>query len=258
MSALHSIEIESPAVGALKPSRLQAYFAHNLRDIRASQRLRYEVFAHELGANLSSASLGIDCDALDPFCEHLLVRDNQRQQIIGSTRLLTDKKAQLAGGFYSATEFDLTAFNQIQGRILEVGRTCIHADYRNGSTIATLWSELAAYIQRNEFDYLIGCASIHLDEGEKSIQHMLHYLQNHHLSSDAFRVKARVPYPLKTTVFSGKPCLPPLLKAYMNLGAQICGDACLDVDFAVVDVFICLDLKRLSSRYARHFLQRSA
>lgn len=262
MSAVISMPVAALAANPvtfdpIRPPRLHAGLAQDIRDVRASQRLRYRVFADELGARLASAPLGLDCDALDPYCDHLLVRDPQ-QQVIGSTRLLSAEQARQAGGFYSAAEFELGTLPRLQGRILEVGRTCIDAAHRNGSTIATLWSELAAYIQRHQFDYLIGCASIELNEGEERIQQMLHYVRQHHSGPTEFGIRALNPYPLKPSAFSGKPNLPPLLRAYMNLGAQVCGEPCLDPEFSVVDLFIFLDLKQLSNRYARHFLQRTA
>jgi len=253
MPALASI----PAIDKIQQPRLQAGLARNLRDIRASQRLRYRVFAEELGARLASAPLGLDCDALDLYCDHLLVRDSH-DQVIGSTRLLSADKARMAGGFYSAAEFELGSLSNLPGKILEVGRTCIDPAHRNGSTIAVLWAELATYIQHHQFDYLIGCASIELSEGEERIQQMLHYLQQHHRGAEDFGIRARNPYPMKASAFPGKPNLPPLLRAYMNLGAQICGEACLDPEFSVVDLFIFLDIRQLSTRYARHFLQRRA
>ena len=120
-------------------------FASSFAEIREAQRLRYQVFAGEMGAHLHTPMPGLDYDQFDAYCRHLLVRDSATGQVVGYTRLLTAEQAQQAGGFYSQTEFDIRPILQLPGRFMEVGRTCIHPDYRNGATIATLWSGLATY-----------------------------------------------------------------------------------------------------------------
>src|SRR5690348_4102583 len=49
--------------------------ARSSEDILEAQRLRYRVFAEEMGANLKPRIPGVDSDIYDPYCEHLIVRD---------------------------------------------------------------------------------------------------------------------------------------------------------------------------------------
>lgn len=233
---------------------LSVGFASTFAEIREAQRLRYAVFAHELGAHLHTPIPGLDYDHFDAYCQHLLVRDNATRQVIGYTRLLTEEQAQRAGGFYSQTEFDISRILQLSGRFVELGRTCVHPDYRNGATIATLWSGLAGFIAEHEFDYCIGCPSIPLGEGYREA-HAIFAALAPYLIEEQRRVTPHIPLPpVPTAEYPEKLVLPPLLKAYLRVGAKICGEPYLDTDFQVADLFIILPARAVERRYARHFL----
>ncbi len=236
---------------------LTATFARSREEVQAAQRLRYVVFAEEMGAKLHNRIPGLDHDRLDPYCLHLIVRD-ALDRVIGCTRILTAEAAQRAGGFYSQTEFDLTPVLELPGRFMEIGRTCIHPDYRKGSAISALWSGLAAFIAEQQVDYLIGCASIPLGQDGSEAQALYAELAKRHLVSDMLRVQPHLPLPMphRLEVADSRCTLPPLLKAYLRLGARIGGEPCLDPDFNVADVFILLSTWRIERRYARHFLDR--
>jgi putative hemolysin len=244
------------AVAVSKPKRsLAVGFAGSFAEVREAQRLRYQIFAGEMGAHLHTPMPGLDYDHFDAFCRHLLVRDRATGQIIGYTRLLTAELAQQAGGFYSQTEFNLAPILQLPGRFLEIGRTCIHPDYRNGATIATLWSGVAAFIIEQGFDYLIGCPSIPLGMGYREAHAIYTQLAANHLIEAPLRVKSYVPLPpIAAPADPEKVALPPLLKAYLRLGAKIGGEPYLDADFQVADLFILLPTHEIDHRYARHFL----
>ena len=244
----------APAPGALSFD-LTVAFARSREEVETAQRLRYAVFAEEMGAKLHNHIPGLDHDRLDPYCLHLILR-NAVGEIIGCTRILTAEAAQRAGGFYSQTEFDLTPVLQLPGRFMEIGRTCIHPDYRKGAAISALWSGLAAFIAEQRVDYLIGCASIPLGQDGSEAQALYAELAQRHLVSEMLRVQPHLPLPRRTDVACGRYALPPLLKAYLRLGAHIGGEPCLDPDFNVADVFILLSTWRIERRYARHFLDR--
>lgn len=238
---------------AAKPS-LTAGLARSFTDIHEAQRLRYAVFAGELGARLHAPLAGVDQDHFDTYCHHLLVRDATTRQIVGYTRILTDDRAQRAGGFYSQREFDISPVLTLPGRFMEMGRTCVHPDYRNGATISVLWSGLAAFIAEHDIDYLIGCASIPLGEEGRQAQALYAELSPRFLISEKLRVRPLTPLPWPAESGGGNCVLPPLLKGYLRLGARIGGEPCLDPDFNVADLFILLSRRDLDRRYARHFL----
>lgn len=224
-------------------------------DVKASQRLRYQVFVQELGAQLKGHHEALDCDAYDPFCHHLLVRDSRNGRVIGSTRILTDTQAGCAGGFYSQGEFDLGNILRLPGRMMEVGRTCIDPAYRSGAAIGVLWSGLARFMAMHQFDYLIGCASISLQDGGYTVHRLMERLRAQHFPEPALQVRPHHPLPLPNGGSQVNVLTPPLLKAYLRLGAYVCGEPCWDPDFQVADVFILLDRDKLPHRYQRHFLR---
>lgn len=133
------------------PRNLQLSLAASYEDMRAAQRLRHQVFVAEMGAALECAETGIESDRYDPYCQHLLVRDSNTGKVIGCYRILTDSQAVYAGGFYSETEFNISRVLALPGRFMEVGRTCVHPDYRNGATIGLLWAGLARFMVINKF-----------------------------------------------------------------------------------------------------------
>jgi putative hemolysin len=249
------------AVPKLAPTKQKLYveLARSEADVREAQQLRYRIFAEELGAELHSEEAGLDADRFDPHCEHLLVRETGSERIVGCTRLLTDDKAELAGNFYSAGEFDLAPILALSGKRLEVGRTCIDPAYRSGAAIAVLWSGLAGYIQLHDIDYLFGCASIELDDGGVRAEAIMQRLRRHAMASTALHVRPLLPlpdsdHPLDDSVTAP---MPPLLKAYVRLGARACGEPCWDPDFKVADVLMLLDVDELNPAYSRHFLERA-
>lgn len=239
-------------------SRLYVELATTINDIRSSQRLRYRVFAEELGADVESASPGLDEDVFDPYCQHLLVKDAGTGDVIGSTRLLPDSQAAKAGSFYSASEFDITPLLAMPGRRLEVGRTCIDPRYRQGAAIAVLWSGLADYIKENRVDMLFGCASIEMHDGGTQAQAIMNRVRKHAMLPVSQRVIPLNPLPplpagAEATVSAP---LPPLLKAYFRLGARACGEPCWDPAFRCADILVLVNVVEIDAAYTRHFLDR--
>lgn len=128
-----------------KPRRnLSVGLATCEREIHDAQKLRYRIFADELGANLPTRTPGVDQDIYDPYCDHLVVRDENSGAVVGTYRILSPEKARKIGGYYSENEFDLTRLLHLRPRMVEVGRSCVHPDYRTGATITLLWAGVTA------------------------------------------------------------------------------------------------------------------
>jgi putative hemolysin len=247
---------QHPQATVRREPKLFSCFAHNDADIEEAQRLRYKVFAEEMGARLSTRKAGVDQDMFDPYCDHLLVRDGETNEVVGTYRILSPEKANKIGGFYSQSEFDLTRLAQLSGRMVEVGRSCVHPDYRNGAVIALLWAGLAEYMERGGYDYLIGCASISMGDGGHAAASLYDRLKVDNMSPVEWRVFPRYPLPLEALNRELNPLLPPLIKGYLRLGAYICGDPAWDPDFNTADLLLLLPLAHLKRRHARHFLGR--
>ncbi|MDY6992095.1 MAG: GNAT family N-acyltransferase [Pseudomonadota bacterium] len=234
--------------------KFEVRLATELKEIRQAQALRYQIFSEEMGAQMNTPIPAYDIDRFDPYCHHLLVREKQKGQIVGYSRILTSEQAQIAGGFYSESEFDLTHIFKLPGRFIEVGRSCVHADYRNGVIMGLLWSGLARFMVAHQFDYLMGCASIPMSYNHHNI--LFTRLQERYSTPIHLRVTPKVP--LLKDFYHTEPVLslPSLFKAYLRLGAQICGDPCWDPTFKVADVFILVTIANLQQRYVKHFVNR--
>ncbi|WP_459206596.1 L-ornithine N(alpha)-acyltransferase [Pseudomonas sp. MLB6B] len=218
-----------------------------------AQALRFEVFSQAFTARLHGAEHGLDSDAFDPHCQHIGVRDLASGRLVATTRLLDHRAATRLGRFYSEEEFSLHGLRELQGPILELGRTCVHPAYRNGGTIAVLWSELAEVLNEGGYRYLMGCASISMQDGGLQAHAVMQRLRERYLCTEHLRAEPKKPLPNLAVPGNVIAELPPLLKAYMRLGAKICGEPCWDEDFQVADVFILLKRDDLCPRYARHF-----
>ena len=183
-----------------------------------------------------------------------MVRNGETDEIVASTRLLPGTKIAEAGGFYSESEFDLGNIKKLDGRILEVGRTCVDPAFRSGAAIAVLWSGLANYISLHGFDYLCGCASIDLEDNGVRAAAIMKKLRQQAMIDEEYRVTPSKNLPHTDADSNVTAAMPPLLKAYIRLGAKVCGEPCWDPDFNVADVFILVKLSELDPTYARHFL----
>lgn len=246
------------AIESARAGRYEVRFARSTDEVIETQRLRYVVFATELGAQIDDEGTGLDRDRYDPHCRHLLVRDNASGAVVACTRLLTDDRAWRTGGFYSAGEFDLQRLQHLPGRTLEIGRTCVDSAYRSGAVIALLWSGIADVIAREGFAYVFGCASIGLDDGGLNAHAIIRDLRRHYLAPAWHRVRPRRPLPASDAPVAALAArLPPLLKAYVSLGAKACGDAYWDEEFNCADVFMLLNVGDLEPRYARRFFGRA-
>jgi putative hemolysin len=242
----------------VRPRRYVAELARNEADVRASQALRYRVFAQEMGARLHSRVEGLDYDDIDDYCEHLLVRDTASGQIAACTRLLTDAQAQRLGHFYSQGEFDIGGVLSLPGRFLEIGRTCVDPGQRGGVVLSTLWSGLAEFVSLGRFNYLMGCASITPGPHGFAVDAVYRSIAPQQFGADDLGVRSLNPVPASLRCERDESGVPPLLQAYLRLGCQVCGDPYWDEDFNVMDVFILLDLSRMQDRYEKRFIAGKA
>lgn len=236
--------------------RYHVCFAQSQSEIRAAQQLRYQVFAEEFGANLHCAEAGVDADFLDPYCEHLIVRDENEGRIVGTYRVLPPEAARKVGSYYSEGEFYLTRLVHMRPRLVEIGRSCIAADHRNGAVITLLWLKLAEYMSKNAYEYLIGCASIPMNDGGHNAANLFMQLGEAHLAPIEYRVMPHTVLPYERLANAQVAEVPPLIKGYLRAGAWICGEPAWDPDFNSADLLMLLPMSRLTPRYQRHFLRK--
>ncbi|MEI6804510.1 MAG: GNAT family N-acyltransferase [Burkholderiales bacterium] len=238
--------------------KISVSWARHLDEVRAAQRLRYQVFAVEMGATLPGTLPLHDVDLFDNFCEHLLVRDVARNEVIGTYRVLTPAQARRVGSTYSDTEFDLTRLRTLRERMVELGRSCVHPGHRHGGVIMALWSALAAFMVHNQLDTMIGCASIPmLHNGVLSgdvAASIWNKVRQTHLAHIDYHVRPRNPLPLERLNAALDVEPPALIKGYLRLGAKVLGPPAWDPDFNSADLPMLMRIEDLPSRYRKHFL----
>ena len=244
----------APQTVAKSAQRFTVQLARHADAVREAQRLRWMVFAEEMGARLNTPEPGLDIDLFDPWCEHLLVREEESGEVVGTYRILGPDAARRVGSYYSDQEFDLVRLAHLRHRTVEVGRSCVHPEHRTGSVITQLWGGLAAYMLKSGHDYLIGCASIGMQDGGHNAAAIWHNVQEKHLAPVEWQVSPRCPLPLDRLPALSAPSVPPLVKGYLRLGAWVGGAPAWDPDFNTADLFILLSMRNLNPAYARHFL----
>jgi putative hemolysin len=244
------------AAGPQNLGHLQRYtllVATDGAQVRAAQRLRHEVFATELGANLHSSEPGMDIDPFDEHCDHLIIREELTGEVVGTYRMLPPSRAVAAGGLYAETEFDLSGLSPLRGDLVETGRSCVHPEHRSGAVINLMWAGIARYMHLHGHRWLGGCASVPLADGGATAAGVWDLARRKHLVPGSWRVRPRNPFHTDAPV-PAKVEVPPLLKGYLRLGAWVGGEPALDPDFDCADFYVLLSLDRINPRYMRHFL----
>ena len=229
-------------------------------DRRAAARLRYEVFVEELGGDgpLVDHEARLERDRFDAACDHLILVDDRRdagahENVVGVYRLIRDDAADRIGQFYSEDEYNLTVLRQGGRRLLELGRSCIHRDYRGGTAMFHLWTGLAEYVRAHGIEVLFGVASFHGTDAQ-ALALPLSYLHHNHLAPEPLRVRARdghfQPMDLmpagEIDRAAAVRAIPALIKGYLRLGGVVGEGAFIDRPFNTTDVCLIVDTARLS------------
>ena len=250
-----------------------ARLARSEDEVRRAQRLRFEVFNLELGEGLAeSYATGLDVDPFDEFCDHLIVEELATNEIVGTYRLQTGQLAAANLGYYSEREFDFAPYEPFRCETIELGRACVHLDHRNFNLLHLLWRGIARYAVERNARFLIGCSSISSQDPADGIavyQELHPYLVTRELQTYP-RVEFRVVAGggdagwLDASPNEELPGSPPpatanassrLLRAYLAIGAKICGPPAIDRDFGTIDFLTLLDLEALPQIVRAHFLR---
>lgn len=247
----------------LEPVRLltisaQPYTTRLARDaseVRAAQALRFAVFNLELQEGLAeSVATGLDADAFDEVCDHLLVEHIPSGQIVGTYRLQSGLTAAAQRGYYSEQEFDFGPFEIIRGELIELGRACVHAQHRNLVVLGLLWKGIAEYACDRGARYLCGCSSITSQDPAVGASAYAELCRKH-LAAAEWRTQ---PWPTfdcpLNQLAEDATKIPKLLRAYLSIGAKICGPPALDRQFKTIDFLTLLDLESLPAMVRTRFL----
>lgn len=255
----------------LRAGSLEVRLAEDEAEVQASQALRYRVFYEERRAEPTAemAALARDIDAFDPIADHLLVVDHDRgagpEAIVATYRLMRRDQAARAGRFYTSGEYDIACLEAQPGELLELGRSCVHADYRAKHVIDLLWRGIAAYVFRHDVQLMFGCASLPgTDVARLALP--LAYLHHHHLAPEGLRPRALPALYTDMDLMAaeainprrGLLSVPPLIKGYLRLGAHVGDGAVVDRQFNTTDVCVVVTPDTVSERYYRHYARRTA
>ena len=233
--------------------------------IEAAQRLRHDVFTSEPGFEISGVSPGFeagrDADRFDEHCDHLLVREDNSGELVGCYRMLPPPGAIAAGGLYTATEFNVDGLDALRPSLVEMGRAVVRDDHRNGGVVLLMWAGILAYLDRCGYDYVTGCVSVPVqgpeDEAPGSqIRGARDFVRRRHAAPSQYTV-----YPYRPVTVDGRGLddidpprrvsVPPLMRGYLRLGAQVCGEPAHDPDFGVGDFPALLDKRQADTRYLK-------
>ncbi|MCA0906588.1 GNAT family N-acetyltransferase [Ruegeria marisrubri] len=229
-------------------------------ELRAAQRLRYDVFVRELGGGgaLVDHVAGLERDRFDPYFDHMLAIHDATGEVVGVYRLLPGDRAAELGQFYSEDEYDLSVLKQSGRKLLELGRSCLHRDYRGGTAMYHLWNGLSRYVAERQIEVLFGVASFHGTDVQELAQ-PLSMLHHNHLAPPDLRVRAQ-PSVFQTMDLVAPDALdrrramvqvPALIKAYLRLGGFVGEGAFIDHTFNTTDVCLILDTTRMNERQKR-------
>ncbi|MCV7415639.1 GNAT family N-acetyltransferase [Mycolicibacterium litorale] len=236
--------------------------------IAAAQRLRHDVFTTEPGFALTGAADGRDADRFDEFCDHLLVREETSGELVGCYRMLPPPGAIAAGGLYTATEFDVRALDPLRPSMVEMGRAVVRPDHRNGGVVLLMWAGILAYLDRCDYDFVTGCVSVPVagaagEPAGSRLRGVRDFVRRRHAAPERYTV-----HPYRPVVVDGRglddiappprPTVPPLMRGYLRLGAQVCGEPAHDPDFGVGDFPALLDKRDADTRYLRRLRSAAA
>jgi len=253
--SLMNMHSKSPWSQAPRAATYALRLARDAADVDAAQRLRFEVFNLELNEGLDAAYLsGRDSDRFDECCDHLLVEDARSGAVVGTYRLQTGQLAAANYGYYGAQEFDFAPFERIRCETVELGRACVHKDHRKLAVLNLLWRGIAIYAMERKARYLIGCSSLTSQDAAAGAA-MYHGHLSKYLVEESFRTEPIGDYRIIVeTPACEAPPVPKLLRAYLSIGAKICGPPALDLDFKTIDFLTLLDLRALPDAVRNHFL----
>jgi putative hemolysin len=228
--------------------------------IDAAQRLRHDVFTSEPGFELAGATDGRDADRFDEHCDHLLVREDNSGELVGCYRMLPPPGAIAAGGLYTATEFDVEGLDSLRPSLVEMGRAVVREDHRNGAVVLLMWAGILAYLDHCGYDYVTGCVSVPVQGADdeppgSQIRGVRDFVRRRHAAPAQYTV-----HPYRPVTVNGRNLddidppaarvsMPPLMRGYLRLGAQVCGEPAHDPDFGVGDFPALLDKRQADTRY---------
>jgi putative hemolysin len=247
-------------LAATKRPSYVARLARNVEEVRRAQRLRFEIFNLELNEGLAESHFsGLDTDPFDSICDHLIVEQVETGDVVGTYRLQTGERAAANIGYYSEREFDFAPYEPFRREMIELGRACVRADHRNFNLLHLLWRGIATYAKEHGSRFLVGCSSLTSQDPLEGMS-MYHELRERFVARPDFRTEPQPEFRCelshaRDSLETKNQASAKLLRAYLAIGAKICGPPALDREFGTIDFLTLLDLQDLPAIVRSHFLR---
>ncbi len=259
-SVLIPADDTAQAISGMPTPRYTLLLSTDPEHIEAAQRLRHQVFTSEPGFALTASPDGLDADRFDQYCDHLLVREDGSGELVGCYRMLPPPGAIAAGSLYTATEFDVRPLDALRPSLVEMGRAVVRSDHRNGGVVLLMWAGILAYLDRCGYDYVTGCVSVPTHtEGSppgSELRGVRDVVLRRHRAPDEYMVR-----PYRPVIIDGRGLddiapparvsVPALMRGYLRLGAQVCGEPAHDPEFGVGDFPALLGKRNADVRYLK-------
>ncbi len=256
-----------PILPELRAGSLEVKISRDPEAIHAAQKLRYSIFFGEMGGVSQRPQVIAeqrDFDEYDDVCDHLLVIDHDRatpqEKIVGCYRLLRRSVMPKIGRFYTAGEFDISPVEKVGGEIMELGRSCVHANYRNRAVMQLLWRGIGEYMAKYDITLLFGCASFTGTNPEEYAE-ALSYLYHYHLAPPELRLTALPQHYQRMNLLPKEAIdpkrafnmVPPLIKGYLRLNGVVGDGAFIDDECHSIDVGIIVKTNLVTDKYAKRY-----
>ncbi|MBT9569089.1 MAG: GNAT family N-acetyltransferase [Thiobacillus sp.] len=247
MPQLHSAQNAPPT------PRYHLSLAVDDEEIREAQRLRHAVFVEEMGARLPPVLPGHDIDLYDPYCDHLIVRERDHGEVVGTYRILTPESALRLGSYFVDSQYDLARLAQLRPRMAELSRACVHPSHRGGAVIRALWTGIAEFMTRYRYDYIVGCAAIGMADGGRLAARVYREARACRLAPREWQCSPHNRLPVEELDDGLAAVLPPLIKGYLHAGAYVCSEPALDLNFNTAGLLMLLPMSQLKTNHANRF-----
>ncbi|RPE71629.1 ornithine-acyl[acyl carrier protein] N-acyltransferase [Pacificibacter maritimus] len=232
----------------LRKSRYSVRLASQPADVLAAQRLRHMSFVKQAQNSPDST----DQDDFDAVCQHVLIEDRKSGQLVCCFRFMELASGAEIAQSYSAQYYELEALSKYKGRMVEMGRFCVHPDWKDADILRIAWGAMTAYVDDNNIDMLFGCSSFH---GADWALHAdaLAMLKHRHLGPKTLLPRIKAPDVFKFAArLRRKPdakraalAMPPLLKTYLMMGGWVSDHAVVDRDLGTLHVFTGVEISAI-------------
>jgi putative hemolysin len=156
------------------------------------------------------------------------------------------------GKSYAAQYYGLESLAGYKGRMVEMGRFCVHPDWRDADILRLAWGAMTTYVDENSIDMLFGCSSFH---GTDWAVHAdaLAMLKHRHLGPKTLLPHVKAPNVFKFAArLRRKPdarraalAMPPMLKTYLMMGGWVSDHAVVDRDLGTMHVFTGVEISAI-------------